>query len=333
MSTTHAITVQASDNNGGTSTGSFNIIVNNVAPTLTISGAATVDEGSPYALNLASSDPGQDTISGWSINWGDGNIETVTGNPLSATHIYADGVNTYTISATATDEDGTYSANNLGVAVNNVAPTATANSYSTAQATAVSGNVVTDNTGSGVDSDPAGANDPLAVSTHTSPSNGTLVLYTDGSFTYTPDSTFAGVDSFGYTISDGDGGFSSATVTINVVAATSGSVVTISDSCLGGTALLITGTSGNDTIVVEPGTTSSTLKVTFNGVVTTQPKPTGRIIVTGGAGDDNIQIAGAITNVVWLYGDAGNDRLNAGNGGSLLIGGDGDDILIGGGRS
>src|SRR5205807_8634418 len=65
-------------------------------------------------------------------------------------------------------------------------------------------------------------------------------------------------------------------------------------------------------------------------VSTTVAKPSGRIIVTGGNGDDNIQIAGAIANPVWLYGDAGNDRLNAGNGGSLLIGGDGDDQLLGG---
>ena len=109
-----------------------------------------------------------------------------------------------------------------------------------------------------------------------------------------------------------------------------GSIITIPDTCLGGTALLITGTSADDTIVVEPGSTAGTLKVTFNGVQTTVAKPSGRIIVTGGAGDDNIQIAGAITNPCWLYGDAGNDRLNAGNGGSLLIGGDGNDQLIGG---
>lgn len=37
-------------------------------------------------------------------------------------HTYADGPNTYTISATATDEDGTFSAVSLTVTVNNVAP-------------------------------------------------------------------------------------------------------------------------------------------------------------------------------------------------------------------
>lgn len=40
------------------------------------------------------------------------------GNPTSVTHVYAVGGNTYTIFATATDEDGTFSANNLAVAVN-----------------------------------------------------------------------------------------------------------------------------------------------------------------------------------------------------------------------
>ena len=44
---------------------------------------------------------------------------SVSGNPASVTHVYADGNSTsnYTISATATDEDGTYAAGNT-VAVN-----------------------------------------------------------------------------------------------------------------------------------------------------------------------------------------------------------------------
>ena len=97
--------------------------VHNVAPTLTISGAADVNEGALYTLNLSSTDPGTDTITSWTINWGDG-IEVVTGNPSSVTHTYADGANSYTISATATDEDGTFAAGNtVAVTVNNVAPT------------------------------------------------------------------------------------------------------------------------------------------------------------------------------------------------------------------
>ena len=39
------------------------VTVHNVAPTLAISGASDVNEGSSYTLNLSSSDPGDDTIS------------------------------------------------------------------------------------------------------------------------------------------------------------------------------------------------------------------------------------------------------------------------------
>jgi hypothetical protein len=97
----------------------------NVAPTLVISGQPQVDEGSTYTLNLSSIDPGVDAIQHWTIDWGDGTIDTVAGNPGTAGHVYADGLNYYAISATATDEDGTYNANLVTVTVNDVAPTIT----------------------------------------------------------------------------------------------------------------------------------------------------------------------------------------------------------------
>jgi Ca2+-binding RTX toxin-like protein len=119
-------------------------------------------------------------------------------------------------------------------------------------------------------------------------------------------------------------------VTIIVTPTNHGSILTVPDTCLGGTTLLIKGTSANDTILVEPGTTAGTLSVIFNGVSTVVPRPSGRIIISGGDGDDNLQIAGSVGSPAWLYGDSGNDRLNAGAGGSLLIGGAGNDQLLGG---
>ncbi|MCE9591660.1 MAG: tandem-95 repeat protein [Planctomycetes bacterium] len=98
--------------------------VTNVAPTLTISSAGAVNEGSPLTLNLAHSDPGTDTITRWNVNWGDGNIEQFNSNPASVTHTYAD-PGTYSVSATATDEDGTFSSNTISQTVNNVAPALT----------------------------------------------------------------------------------------------------------------------------------------------------------------------------------------------------------------
>src|SRR5207302_2420772 len=67
----------------------------------------------------ATGDPGQDTVSGWTVAWGDGTIVTLTGNPASASRVYAqDGV--YTILATAADEDGSYASNALAVTVSRV---------------------------------------------------------------------------------------------------------------------------------------------------------------------------------------------------------------------
>jgi len=105
----------------------FSVTVNNVAPALAISGAASVNEGSAYTINLSSSDPGADAIRSLTINWGDGAApQAVSGNPSSVTHVYTDGPGSLTITATATDEDGTFSANALAVTVNNVAPTVSA---------------------------------------------------------------------------------------------------------------------------------------------------------------------------------------------------------------
>jgi hypothetical protein len=112
----------ATNEDGEFESNTMKIIVDNVVPTLVIDGPGFVDEGSLYTLSLSSTDPGLDTITHWTINWGDDDIETVNGDPAFATHIYADGPHTYTISATATDEDGTWDANSVVVNVLNVAP-------------------------------------------------------------------------------------------------------------------------------------------------------------------------------------------------------------------
>ncbi|WP_146512309.1 PKD domain-containing protein, partial [Thalassoglobus neptunius] len=118
----YQITATAEDEDGVHSANSLNLNVSNVAPTLTISGDATSSEGALYTLNLSSSDPGQDTIAAWEINWGDGNVETISGNPSTVTHVFLDDSPGYTISATVTDEDGTHSSNSVVVAVSNVLP-------------------------------------------------------------------------------------------------------------------------------------------------------------------------------------------------------------------
>ncbi len=58
--------------------------------------------------------------------------------------------------------------------------------------------------------------DPLTAQLDTAPTNGTVTVEADGSFTYTPNQGFAGTDTFGYVAFDGTDG-EGATVTIEVV--------------------------------------------------------------------------------------------------------------------
>jgi VCBS repeat-containing protein len=58
--------------------------------------------------------------------------------------------------------------------------------------------------------------DSLSITGITQPGDGTAVLNPDGSVTYAPNAGFAGVDSFTYTVADGHGGTSTATVSVTV---------------------------------------------------------------------------------------------------------------------
>ncbi|EXI89955.1 MAG: Cohesin domain protein [Candidatus Accumulibacter regalis] len=111
------IIVRATDAAGAFTTAMLNVSIVNVAPTVLLSGPGSVGQAQIYTLNLSASDPGEDSISGWSIAWGDGSIEDVPGNQSTVTHSYAASGPT-TVFAMATDEDGSYRSNTLQVEVN-----------------------------------------------------------------------------------------------------------------------------------------------------------------------------------------------------------------------
>lgn len=60
--------------------------------------------------------------------------------------------------------------------------------------------------------------DDITYGLDTHASHGTAVLSADGSYTYTPNLNFNGSDSFGYTVSDGNGGRNTYTVDVDVEA-------------------------------------------------------------------------------------------------------------------
>ncbi|WP_159694066.1 PKD domain-containing protein, partial [Cognatazoarcus halotolerans] len=122
------ITVTANDGDGGVTTQTHAVTVANVAPSIELSGADSVDEASSYTLSLGSLiDPGADTATGYSLDWGDGNVQSFSAAEFAALggsieHVYADGDASATITLAVTDEDGSFVAGTKTITVNNVAP-------------------------------------------------------------------------------------------------------------------------------------------------------------------------------------------------------------------
>ncbi|MCH7726911.1 MAG: hypothetical protein IH991_10570, partial [Planctomycetes bacterium] len=212
---TRAITVDLKNEDGTHSgAGSLTVAVENVAPTIALSGAASVDEGALYTLTLGLvTDPGQDTVTGYIVNWDDGTIQTFT-SAGDVTHTYADGPATRTISVSLKDEDGTHA--NAGartVQVNNVPPEITQLATSaTLENKAVPGETVTltgkfKDLGSGdthtatVDWNDGTPLEPISIDQ----SAGTF----DGTHTYVD----GGIYTITVTLIDDDGGFDVETTT------------------------------------------------------------------------------------------------------------------------
>ena len=103
----------------------FQVVVGDVAPRLNLSGAGSVLEGSIYFLTGSVVDPGDDTITEFTIDWGDGTVETIAGPDFGTQqHLYADGPFGYDITVTATNEDVTdVEVGTRFVNILNVAPT------------------------------------------------------------------------------------------------------------------------------------------------------------------------------------------------------------------
>lgn len=188
--------------------------------------------------------------------------------------------------------------------VENTAPVAVPDSYSTVQNTplAVAAPGVLGN-------DTDGDQDPLTATPGTDPANGTLTLAADGSFSYTPQRGFVGTDTFTYTAADPTGTSEPATVTITVTAATCdttpppGSIVgSAGNNILNGTAGadFLYGLGGNDVILGRGGD-----DLICGG--------TGNDALFGGDGDDRIS------------GQAGNDAIDGGPGTNTIDGGPGTD--------
>ncbi len=202
-----------SDGSGGTAAATVTITVATVnGPPEAKDDGATTTEGSPVTIPILGNDSDPD---------GDGlGVESVTQPahgavvPSGASVVYTPSPNffgTDTFTYTTTDGHGGTDTATVTVSVLpvNDPPEAQDDSASTSEDTAVNVLVLLN------DSDPDG--DGLAVQSVTQPAHGS-VANNGVDVAYTPDPGFHGVESFAYTVSDGNGGTDTATVIVSVSA-------------------------------------------------------------------------------------------------------------------
>ena len=104
----------ATDNDYGTSSeASTTATIQHTPPTVTLSGNATAGNNTDYTLYLSATyswnNPEGNSIEYWDISWGDGGGDTIEGTPSCASHRFTT-PGLYTISATAVDQQGSYTA-------------------------------------------------------------------------------------------------------------------------------------------------------------------------------------------------------------------------------
>lgn len=100
--------------------------------------------------------------------------------------------------------------------------------------------------------------------------------------------------------------------------------------------LVVGGTTGADGILIQPAADPEFVSVRINEreelvkVRDSFGPAVRRILVYAQDGDDRVEVTGSLDLTSEIFGGGGNDRLKGGGGDDVLVGGDGDDLLVGG---
>ncbi len=170
-----------------------------------------VDEDSSLTSQLNATDADGDTLT-YSLKSGTSHgtlvLDTATGEYTYKPNANYNGPDSFTV--TVNDGKGGVVDAVVRITVNpiNDAPTANPANLSVAEDTPVSGKVDARD----IDGDTL----TYRIASGNGPQNGTLTLYTDGSYTYRPNKDYNGPDAFTVTISDGKGGTTTSLISIDV---------------------------------------------------------------------------------------------------------------------
>lgn len=228
-----------SDGNGGTDTATITVTINGVDdPTVTAPDAATTNEETPVVIDVLANDSDADTSDipltitsvtqpalGSVVN----NGTNVTFNPGSDFQNLAIG-ETATVTFTYTTDTGATEDVTVTITGVNDAPTAIDDTETTDQNSVVNIDLVGPADSIGPDTDPDGGslvisqiNGIAAGGTITLPSGALVTVNANGTVDYNPNGVFdsldageSAIDTFTYTISDGNGGTDTATATVTI---------------------------------------------------------------------------------------------------------------------
>ncbi|NQZ12334.1 MAG: tandem-95 repeat protein, partial [Algicola sp.] len=212
---TDTISYSIADSNGGTASAVVVVTVSGINDLpIALSDIANTNEDTLININALAndSDPDGDTLSISSATAANGTVSTNTDNTSNNTLDYTPNTNfngSDTINYTINDGQGGTAASTILVTVApvNDLPVAVNDSAQVTEDTTININVLAN------DSDLDG--DTLTVTGATAIA-GTVTTATDNTLNYTPNSNFNGADTISYTISDGQGGTASSTVTLSV---------------------------------------------------------------------------------------------------------------------
>ncbi|WP_417683881.1 tandem-95 repeat protein [Roseibium sp.] len=227
-------TYTISDGNGGLDTATLTLEISgsgdNVPPVAN-DDDLTVVEDTPAILDLLANDTdgnnvpvvtqslsvvsinGQAATVGATIATDNGTITIGTGGVVNyIPNANFNGIDSFFYVASDGLEDSGAATVTLDVTAVNDAPTAVDDTVSGDEDTAISGNVLSN------DSDIDGDSLTVTAGTFATSDGGSVTIAANGDFIYTPAADFSGAATFDYTVTDGNGGATTATVMVDVAA-------------------------------------------------------------------------------------------------------------------
>ena len=346
---TDTFSYQVSDGQGGTTTATVTLTVDptNDNP-VSADSAATATEDTAYSGSVSASD-----VDGDSLTY------TLDNGPANGFLAFnADGTYTYTPDADYNGTDtfsyqvsdgqgGTTTATvTLTVDPTNDNPVSADSAATATEDTVYSGSV----SASDVDGD------SLTYTLDSGPSNGSLTFNADGAYTYTPDADYNGTDTFSYQVSDGQGGTTTATVTLTVDPANDNPVTVDSTGYLSEDTAFTSSVSATDvdgdslSYVLDSGPANGSLAFNADGTYTYTPNEdysgTDTFSYQVSDGQGGVDTATVTLDVSEVVEEANNDNLGAAGNDDLvgvstghgkkavheddtLYGGEGDDSISG----